>query len=115
VDDIFLIYDSTRISTDSILKYIDTIHSWMHAISPQSWQAHLRTEPWGAPPFASTRHQPLPPPLLTLPVIYQLSHSAHSSCPNSARMQPTQQGMYFSLLTTSHNSHNLYSDLSRPT
>jgi len=27
VDDIFLIYDSTRISPDSILKYIDTIHS----------------------------------------------------------------------------------------
>jgi hypothetical protein len=27
VDDIFLIYDSTRISPDSILKYIDKIHS----------------------------------------------------------------------------------------
>ena len=30
VDDIFLIYDSTRTSLDSILKYIDTIHGNIH-------------------------------------------------------------------------------------
>ena len=34
-------------------------------------------------------------------------HSAHSSCPKSARLQPTQPSMYvrmyFSLLTHSHN------------
>ena len=26
-------------------------------------------------------------------VLYQLSHSAHSSCPNPARLQPTQPGI----------------------
>jgi len=30
VDGIFLIYDSTRTSLDSILKYIDTIHGNIH-------------------------------------------------------------------------------------
>jgi len=31
---------------------------------------------------------------LALPVVYHLSNSAHSSCPNSTRLQPTQQGIH---------------------
>jgi len=68
----------------------------------------------GPPPSAPASHQPLPPSLLTLPVEFQHSHSAPSSCPSSAQPQPAHAGMYFSLLNPSHNLHYLYSDLPDP-
>ena len=39
-------------------------------------------------------HPGAPAPECTVwKLVYQLSHSAHSSCPNSARLQPTQPGI----------------------
>jgi len=37
---------------------------------------------------------------LTQHIVYQLSQSAHSSCHNSARLQPTQPGIIHMLLFT---------------